>query len=62
MMVEFGMTVTLLLLIAVVPVVAYGFWMAGELGVGPRWRRSRRPKVDLTDVEPKDDRARREAP
>lgn len=56
------MTVTLLLVIAAVPVVAYGFWMAGELGVGPRWRRSRRPKVDLTDVEPKDDRARREAP
>jgi hypothetical protein len=26
----------------VVAMIAYGSWMAGELGVGPRWRRSRR--------------------
>ena len=25
-----------------VAMVAYGFWMASKLGVGPRWQRSRR--------------------
>ncbi|HLY38278.1 MAG TPA: hypothetical protein VKU61_09595 [Candidatus Binatia bacterium] len=35
------MTLALILGAAVVACTAYGFWMAGELGVAPRWRRRR---------------------
>ena len=33
------MTLALLIGIPLVLIVAYGFWMAGELGLGPGWRR-----------------------
>jgi len=33
--------VFVILLAAMLPIVIYGFWMAGELGVGPRLRRPR---------------------
>ena len=34
------MTLALLIGIPLVLILAYGFWMAGELGLGPGWRRS----------------------
>ena len=37
-----GMALGLILGFFVVFIVAYGFWMAAQLGVGPRWRRPRR--------------------
>jgi len=34
------MTLWLILVGAFIAVAAYGSWLAGELGLGPRWRRS----------------------
>jgi hypothetical protein len=45
------MTLGLILGFVVIFVVAYGFWMAGELGVGPRWRTSRRDPRSLADYD-----------
>jgi hypothetical protein len=36
-----GMMLGATLGVALLLVVVYAFWMAGELGVGPRWRRPR---------------------
>jgi hypothetical protein len=36
------MVIPVLIATIVLAMIAYGAWMAGELGVGPRWRRPRR--------------------
>ena len=33
------MVFVLILAVAVFAIAAYGFWMAGELGMAPRWRK-----------------------
>jgi hypothetical protein len=53
------MTITLILVLAVAPIMAYGFWLAGELGVGPRLGRSRRAKPAQLDAEPEGGRVRK---
>jgi hypothetical protein len=44
------MTFGLVLGTALIVIVAYAFWMAGELGVAPRWRRSRAPRDVAQDI------------
>jgi hypothetical protein len=34
-----GMLLGAIIVSVVVAMAVYGFWMAGQLGVGPRWRR-----------------------
>jgi len=36
-----GMLLGAIIASLLVAMAAYGFWMAGQLGVGPRWRGSR---------------------
>jgi len=54
------MTLALLIGVPLVVIVAYGFWMGGELGLGPAWRRSRpRPRRPAEDQAPALDSERR---
>lgn len=53
------MTITLILVLAVAPIMAYGFWLAGELGVGPRLGQSRRAKPAQLDAEREAGRVRK---
>jgi len=46
------MILTLLIGVPLALLVAYGFWMAGELGLGPAWRRSRSNVRSGTEHEP----------
>ncbi len=35
--------------VVVLGIVAYGFWMAGELGLAPRWKRTSVPTASERD-------------
>jgi len=37
-----GMTLVLIILVPIVAAILYGAWLAGELGLAPRWRRPER--------------------
>jgi hypothetical protein len=42
-MLEAAMTLGLIIALPVLAIVTYGFWLAGQLGRGPLWRRPKRP-------------------
>ena len=50
------MMLMLILVMVVVVMAAYGVWMAGELGVGPRLGRSDRRRAPRPDADGEGDR------
>jgi len=51
-MLMIGMLLGAIIGAVLVAMTAYGFWMASELGVGPRWRGSRREPTSGSPVHP----------
>jgi len=47
-----GMLLGAIIGTVLVAMTAYGFWMASKLGVGPRWRGSRREPTSGSPVHP----------
>jgi len=53
------MTLALLIGVPLALIVAYGFWMGGELGLGPTWRSRSRPHGAAEDQARQPDSERR---
>ena len=55
---EPGMTIALILVVALAVIVLYGFWLAGKFGIGPFQPQSRLGRTNRLDTERTDSRAR----